>query len=116
MGTTRSPRLLLLAGLALLVAGSPASAAKWVTGCPKPKEYLSAIGKGLLGRPLPISRYYEHQGHEITIRLKFNDVINYGGFSTDPDGNTVEITYFPPGGGAPIAMPPIPVTAASADA
>ena len=98
--------------LAILVA-APAPAAKWEGGCPRVKQKFRKVGKSLGGgSPYAISRYYEHVGHELTFLLRSTDVERYGGFSTDPDGNTLEVT-FKPVLGSPIALPPIPVTATS---
>src|SRR5262249_5383387 len=55
----------------------------------------------------------ERMGHEAVHGLRPIDVTrNGGGFSTDPDGNTIEIT-FTPFGGDPIPLPPFTVTAVS---
>jgi hypothetical protein len=97
-----------LASLALLTLGAePATAAKWVTGCPKGGERFINAGRGAFTRA-----YFVHIGHELTYRLKDSAVLNEGGFSTEPDGNTVEITFMPVEGD-PIPLPPFTVTAVS---
>src|SRR5262245_63966017 len=107
--TRRSrPRVLFACLLLALAGASPARAAKWVAGCPKAKERLWPVGKG--GRSA--SPYFEHVGHEATYRLTSTEVARTGGFSTEPDGNTVEIT-FTPIDGDPIPLPPFTATAVS---
>ncbi len=100
--------------LALVIAlafADPAAAAKWKGGCPKTNQKLSIVGlKGAGGTPYALSRFFEHVGHDVTFYLKDHDVQTSGGFSTDPDGNTVQVT-FTPINGDPIALPPIAVTA-----
>jgi hypothetical protein len=101
--------------LAIVIA-APARGAKWEGGCPKVRQRLSKVGKNLGGgTPYAISRYFEHVGHELTFYLRDYDVLRYGGFSTEPDGNTVETT-FTPIGGDPIPLPPITVTAVTPSA
>ena len=102
-------RCLVALAITLMLA-DPAAAAKWAGGCPKVKQKLSAIGKGPAGQVRGISRYYEHVGHEVTHYLKDKWVERYGGFSTEPGGNTVEM-IFTPIDGDPIALPPFAVTA-----
>jgi hypothetical protein len=100
--------LLLVIGIAGIT--DPAPAAKWAGGCPKVKQTLAKVGRGPAGAPYAISKLYEHVGHEMTFYLKDFYVNRYGGFSTDPGGNTVQFT-FTPIGGDPIALPPFAVTA-----
>jgi hypothetical protein len=102
-------RLLLTLLLAFLVA-DPAAAAKWAGGCPRVKQKLAKVGRGSGGLPYAISKLYEHVGHEMTFYLKDTHVERYGGFSTEPGGNTVQFT-FTPIDGDPIALPPFAVTA-----
>lgn len=105
-------RSLAAATIAIALA-APALAAKWVTGCPRARERLSAVGRGYFGpRPYSASRDIEHVGHTLTFRLRDLDVARMGGFSTLPDGNTVEIT-FTPFGGNPVPLPPFTATATS---
>jgi hypothetical protein len=99
---------LLVAALVVVAAAAPAWSAKWVRGCPKEKQKHYRIG------PASTLAYttspYVHVGHDLTLRL--SKMPRRGGFSIEPDGNTVEIT-FPPFGGDPIPLPPFTVTATS---
>lgn len=99
--------LALVIALALV---APAEAAKWAGGCPKVKQRLAKVGRGAGGTPYAISPLFEHVGHEVTFYLKDTHVERYGGFSTEPGGNTVQFT-FTPIEGEPIALPPVAVTA-----
>lgn len=101
--------------LALALIASPVWAAKWTKGCPRISSRLHKVGKGSFGHPYAGSRFFEHVGHPVTYQLKANDVVRHGGFSTEPDGNTVEV-IFTPLEGEPIALPPFPVTAVSSSA
>jgi hypothetical protein len=97
---------------------APASAAKWAGGCPKVAQKLNRIGHNIAvsnggATPYAISKLFEHVGHELTIHLKATDVAEPGsGFSTEPGGNTLEVT-FTPYLGTPIQLPPVQVTASS---
>jgi hypothetical protein len=105
-------RCLTALALAILPAAL-APAAKWVDGCPKVKAHMWRVGTSLGGgAPYAGSRLFEHVGHELTFSLRETDVARYGGFSTDPDGNTLEVT-FTPILGDPIALPPVSATASS---
>jgi hypothetical protein len=96
-----------------VVLAVPASGAKWEGGCPRVKQRLIRVGRSLGGgAPYAISRYFEHVGHELTFHLRDSDVERFGGFSTEPDGNTLEVT-FTPHHGTPIPLPPVSVTATS---
>jgi hypothetical protein len=98
--------------LLAVALAAPASAAKWASGCPKVRQKFTKVGTGVTPslNPYAISRFFEHVGHEMTFYLL---KANPGeGFSTDPDDNTVEVT-FKPLGGAPIPLPPFTVTATS---
>jgi hypothetical protein len=105
-----SLRTVVVALVIALAIADPAAAAKWAGGCPRVKQKLSVVGRGTGGTAYAISRLFEHVGHDVTFYLKDADVARAGGFSTDPGGNTVEVT-FTPIGGDPIALPPIAVTA-----
>ncbi|MGH7893327.1 MAG: hypothetical protein ACREQL_01600 [Candidatus Binatia bacterium] len=109
----------LAASLIVVALAAPAPGAKWEGGCPRVKQKLTRVGKGFsrpgggtYPAPFAISRYFEHVGHELTFYLRDYDVGHYGGFSTDPDGNTFEVT-FTPVFGPEIPLPPVPVTAVS---
>jgi hypothetical protein len=83
-----------------------AQAAKW-KHCPSSQTvriYQSRLGA--------IATPFAHPGHEFTVMLSEHTVAAHGGFSVDPDGNTVTVTYeslF----GDPITLPSIAVAAAS---
>lgn len=94
--------------MALAIA-DPAAAAKWAGGCPRVRQKLWAVGRGTGGTAYAISRLFEHVGHDVTFYLRDTDVARSGGFSTDPGGNTVQVT-FTPLFGDPIPLPPIAVT------
>ena len=98
-----------------IVLAMPASAAKWEGGCPPVKSKLARVGRRIDGpTPYSFSRIFEHVGHEFTIQLpKTYEVEKLGGFSTEPDGNTLEVTFTPPQRAPTISLPPIPVTATS---
>ena len=99
-------RIVLLVCLAMLTTTVlPAWGAKWSFGCPKAKEKLKPIDR--LGTRSAYW-FYVHVGHDIVLRHK--EAL----FSTDPDGNTVELTFLPLGGGDPIPLPPFTATAVSA--
>src|SRR5262245_43970678 len=89
---------------ACLSASSPALAAKW-RHCPSQLHYWgSHIGA--------MSAPFAHPGHEVGSLLSSQEVATSGGFSTEPNGNTVTITLeslF----GAPIVMPSFSVAAVS---
>lgn len=106
----RSPRLAAFGCLALVLgsAGS-ALAAKWVTGCPEARVRLIHGGRG---GGVYTSSYFAHVGHEVTYHLKESQVVREGGFSIEPGGNTVEVT-FTPHEGDPIPLPPFDVTGVS---
>jgi len=109
---------------ALVVAmalAAPASGAKWVNGCP-PYKPIRLRPTGSPG-PAPYGagamsyyRYFEHVGHEFTLHLRDTAALNGGGFSTEPGGNTVEVTFLPvgyPTRATAIPLPPVSVTATS---
>ena len=94
--------------LAVLVLGAtvePSWAIKWPAGCPTSRSALTHAG----GRMFTTSPFV-HPGHEVAFFLREADAEGRGGFSVEPDGNTIEITFRPPGG-EPIALPPFRVTA-----
>jgi hypothetical protein len=96
-----------------VVLAAPAPAARWAGGCPKVRWRLQPFGRNDGGGvPLVISRNFEHVGHEVTFHLRDDDVTNHGGFSTEPGGNTLEVT-FKPDKLVSIPLPPIQVTATS---
>lgn len=99
----------LIAAIAFLVATPPAARAiKWPTGCPTSRPQLVSAGGHMFA-----SSPFVHPGHEIGFFLQEREVAHRGGFSIEPDGNTVEI-IFRPLGGAPIALPPFTATAVDA--
>jgi hypothetical protein len=112
-GTMTFRRSTPLALLVLLLAGSPpVGAAKWTAGCPFKQAKFKTMPVGKETRTRAISRYYEHVGHAVTYYA-------YPGtapFSTEPDGNTVEVTFTPLGGGPEIPLPPFTATATTPDA
>lgn len=94
--------------LALLSTTQPSHAIKWPAGCPTSRSTLIHAG----GRMFATSPFV-HPGHEVGLFLREGEARRHGGFSIEPDGNTVEIT-FRPLGGVPIALPPMRVTAVDA--
>lgn len=105
----RRPLRLAFALLIALAIADPASAAKWAGGCPKVKQTLWPLGYGN-AKAYTTSRLFEHVGHDVTFYLRDFDVTRTGGgFSTDPDGNTVQVT-FTPLFGDPIPLPPFNAT------
>lgn len=98
-------------GVVLLVfsAVSSAWAVKW-TSCPGPPRRERLVRGGLAGY---VTSFFVHPGHDFVVRLKDHDVPKHSaGFSTEPDGNTIEIT-FTPFDGDPIPLPPFTATAVS---
>ena len=97
----------LTALLCVLGAATSVSAGKWDGGCPSPKFKVYRNSKnGVVTSP------YVHVGHDVTFQVKQILAITGQGFSVEPDGNTVQIT-FTPLHGDPIMLPPFPVTAVS---
>jgi hypothetical protein len=92
--------------MALLVAAAAAHAAKW-RHCPSELGYY---GSRIGGLAAP----FAHPGHDLGIFLTAREVRDTGGFSTEPDGNTVQIT-FASLWGDPIALPPLTTAAVSPD-
>jgi hypothetical protein len=88
-----------------LGAASPAWCVKWTTKCPSPTEKLVRGGKTGL-----VASMFVDPGHEMGIFLKDQDVTRSGGFSTEPDGNTIEIAF------APFDADPIPLQTFTATA
>jgi len=84
-------------------------AIKWPSGCPTSRPRLVHAGGRMFA-----SAPFVHPGHEIGFFLREGEAAG-GGFSVEPDGNTVAIV-FRPLGGDPIALPPFAVTAVSASA
>jgi hypothetical protein len=109
-----SPRRVLAVLLAvLLLLGwsiPPAGAIKWPAGCPTTQGKLIHAG----GR-LYVAAPFVHPGHELGFFLDAREVRRSGGFSLEPDGNTVEIAFRPLAGGL-VRLPAFAVTAASASA
>jgi len=95
---------LFVAGAYLFGPAAPARAVKW-NHCPSRLGYYpSRIGA--------VTTPFVHPGHEIGILLSDKEMADSGSFSTDPDGNTVTVTFaslF----GPPITLPPVTVTAVS---
>lgn len=105
------PAMGLVGALSLLAAWpGVAWAIKWPSGCPDSRPNLVSAG----GR-MYVSAPFVHPGHEIGFFLREGEAARRGGFSIEPDGNTVEIV-FRPLGGVPIALPPFHVTAVSSSA
>jgi len=106
----RPSRISWLVSLALIVTiATPALGAKWTKGCPRERQKLYRVGHRGYTTSL-----FVHVGHDLTFRLRDRDILHFGGFSTEPDGNTVAIT-FTPIDGDPIPLPPFTVTAVSPD-
>lgn len=91
--------------LLLAITTNPALAAKW-SGCPADPAPLYPSTLGATGSP------FIHPGHDLRILLNAQQVAASGGFSTTTP-NRVDIV-FTPSFGAPLALPPLEVTAASA--
>lgn len=89
----------------------PALAIKWPSGCPTSRGELVHAGGHLY-----VDAPFVHPGHEMGFFLDQREVRRRGGFSLEPGGNRVQIVFRPLDGGAPIALPALDVTAASADA
>ncbi|HZR81636.1 MAG TPA: hypothetical protein VFD92_11110 [Candidatus Binatia bacterium] len=101
----------LAVALALVAASATQTLAiKWNAGCIAPSGKLIKASPSLYVR----SRFI-HPGHEIGYFLRAGDAERNGGFSTEPDGNLIEI-WFVPRSGVPIALPPFRATAVSATA
>jgi hypothetical protein len=104
--TTRVALIAVLAALTLAAVARPAIAAKW-HDCPGNPDPLYVSSLGASNAP------FAHPGHDLRITLNESQVNASGGFSTDPDGNRVEVEirslY-----GAPIELSPRLATAASA--
>ena len=100
-----SRALIAVVTLAIVALAGRADAAKWhdCPGNPDP-VYVSSLGA--------TNAPFAHPGHELRITLNESQVNASGGFSTDPDGNRVEVEirslY-----GDPIALAPRTATAAS---
>lgn len=108
----RVVRVLLLAALVLPAFPPPAALAiKWPSGCPTSRGELIRAGGHLY-----VDAPFVHPGHEMGFFLDRREIRRRGGFSLEPEGNRVQIVFRPLGGGAPIALPELAVTAASNDA
>jgi hypothetical protein len=83
---------------------------KWPNGCPEMRPGLTDAGSRIF-----TSAPFVHPGHEIGYFLEEREASRRGGFSVEPDGNTVQITFKPPGGRR-IKLAPITATAVSATA
>src|SRR5262245_22865679 len=124
--------------VALVVAVTlvlPAEAAKWEGGCPAVAYKEAKIGLGYSKQypfkdlmrvqprgPWPMGSAFlkrmNHVGHDVTVTLSQKDVDNprlAGGFSTEPNGNSVVLVLNPVGRDKtdPIVLPPVPFTATS---
>jgi hypothetical protein len=100
--SVRLPLRALLVATACVAVGAPALAAKW-RQCPS-QIHLYPSKTGAMSSP------FAHPGHEVGIFLSRREVAVSGGFSTEPDGNTVTVTLdslF----GDPVVLPPISVAA-----
>jgi hypothetical protein len=107
--------------LSVVVGGvSDVSAIKWESekSCPNysasrrgktPEKKLHKVSYSLYS-----DSPFVHVGHEMALFLKApkGRLPKGGGFSTEPDGNVVEIVMMPPGGD-PIFFPPLALTAVS---
>jgi hypothetical protein len=92
-------------GIALFLLTTPVLAAKW-RHCPSQLGYYpSHIGA--------LTAPFIHPGHELGIFLNHHELLaTDGGFSTEPDGNTVFIT-FASLWGEPVVLPVLAVAAVS---
>jgi hypothetical protein len=119
-------------GIALVL---PVKAAKWEGGCPAVVYKPGKIGLGYSKQypfkdlkysqpkgPRPVGSAFlkrmNHVGHDVTVTLSQTDVDNprlAGGFSTEPNGNSVVLVLNPVGRDKtdPIVLPPVPFTATS---
>lgn len=94
---------LMLSGLVCAYPSS-SQAAKW-RNCPSQFGYVpSTLGA--------VSAPFVHPGHELGVLLTPQEVARTGGFSTQPGGNVVRVTFASLFGN-PIALPPIAVAAVS---
>jgi hypothetical protein len=101
---TRRARVLPALGLALMLAAMPARAAKW-RHCPSELGwYPTHIGA--------LSAPFIHPGRELGIFLTDREQRDSGGFSTDPGGNTIQVTFASLWGEA-ISLPPFTAAAVS---
>jgi hypothetical protein len=91
-------------GISLLAAAAPAQGAKW-RHCPSELGYYGSLIGGL-------SAPFIHPGRELGIFLTEREARESGPFSTEPDGNTVHVT-FASLWGDPIALPPFSAAAVS---
>lgn len=108
---TRRLATCLGAALLLLIApASPARAIKWPSDCPQSRSHLIHAGSRMFA-----TSPFVHPGHEIGFFLREGEAVRRGGFSIEPDGNTVEIV-FRPVGGEPIALAPFRATAVNPSA
>lgn len=98
-----TPALFRTLAALLVLWGGPAQAFKW-SSCPSPPPPVYPSELGATNAP------FIHPGHALTIVLNQSEVALAGGFSLDPDGNSVAITFVSPFG-APIALPPRSATA-----
>lgn len=106
------PSALIMGLMGACLALTPAAswAIKWPSSCPTSRPKLVHAGSRMF-----VSAPFVHPGHEIGFFLREGETRRGGGFSVEPDGNTVAIV-FRPLGGTPIALPPFAVTAVSASA
>jgi len=91
-------------GLAIVLTAMPARAAKW-RHCPSELGwYPTHIGA--------LSAPFIHPGRELGIFLTNREQRDSGGFSTDPGGNTIQVTFVSLWGEA-ISLPPFTAAAVS---
>lgn len=95
--------LFLTVGALLALSAGPVLAFKW-SSCPTPPPPVYPSDIGATNAP------FIHPGHFLTIVLNDSEVALTGGFSLDPDGNDVAITFISPFG-APISLAPRTATA-----
>ncbi|HZR82538.1 MAG TPA: hypothetical protein VFD92_15695 [Candidatus Binatia bacterium] len=103
----RRPGAISAVTLALVAWCAPAHAFKWHE-CPAPPVPLNPSTIGATQSP------FIHPGHELRIVLNAAEVARTGGFSLDPDGNTIDVTVrslF----GAAVMLPSRTATAVSDD-
>jgi hypothetical protein len=108
-----SARSAALLGAALVLLASSADdgwAIKWPAGCPDSRPAQIRAGSHMF-----TVAPFVHPGHELGFFLQEGEARRRGGFSVEPDGNTIEIV-FRPVGGSPIALPPFTATAVTPSA
>jgi hypothetical protein len=86
MNLVRIARLGCIVAAAILGYTASAWAAKWHE-CPSP------LGRTYTSRTGAVNAPFVHPGHEIGIVLSDTEKLTTGGFSTEPEGNTVRIEF-----------------------